>query len=475
VGVLAFLRTLKARRLIVLWAVIVGGAVALATGLLLPKTYFASAKVLVDSIQKDTITGLYEPRLRVSEFLGQQAAIAGSRAVALETINALEADRTIDLSEFEAQWRRKTGGELVAGNDLKLWAADQLLDNVKVAADAVEGTIEIGFAGGDPAEAARIANSLASSYMKTVLDQRQRRAARNAASFSEERRSLERDLENAQIELNRFRERQGILAVGAERLDAAEVELASLTTRLAEARAERSEAASLRAQAEGVASENLLTIPLPEGAHAGRTAQERLGLVNAQLDRVAERYGERYPDYVETLKEKRALEASILQTVIDRAEFAERKLKALETNAAAKKVEVVELHRVKEAYDILENRVNASRETYALVANRTLQETLQSRVGNVDVILLSRATPPDHPAAPPLPVIVLIGLLFGAALGATAAVAMEFHEGQVREANVVRHLLRAPVLAEIGYPAPRAKPRMRKRKLKFRTVLRRAA
>jgi uncharacterized protein involved in exopolysaccharide biosynthesis len=460
-GVVALLRTLKARSLIVAWAVVVSTVVALAAGLVLPKTYESTAKVLVDSIQKDTITGLYEPRLRVSEFLGQQAAIAGSRAVALETFNTLADEGHIAAVEFEERWRRETGGELVAGNDPRLWAADELLKRLKIEADAVEGTLKITFLSEDPAQAARAANGFAAAYMKTVLDQRQRRAARNAASFSEERQAMERDLEEAQTSLNAFRESQGIVAVGYERLEAAEVELTSLTASIAEARAAAADARSLLAQAQTASREGLLTLPLPESAHAGRSAQERLGLVSAAVARIAERYGEAYPDLVEARREKAALEDDIMQAILDRAEFTERKLAALEREAADKKAQVVELQRVKEAYDILENRVKASRDTYALVANRTLQETLQSRVGNVDVVLLSRATPPEHPATPPLLVIVLIGVAFGAAVGSACAVIVEFAEGRVRDASALRHALRAPVLAEIPYPA--AVKRRRKR------------
>ena len=134
----ALIRCLGARKLILGWSALVGLAVGLATGALLPKTYESSAKVLVDSIQKDSVTGLYEPRLRVSEFLGQQAAIADSRTVALEAYDRLAEEGLIAVSDFEERWRRETGGEIVAGNDPRLWAADELVENLTVTADAVD-------------------------------------------------------------------------------------------------------------------------------------------------------------------------------------------------------------------------------------------------------------------------------------------------------------------------------------------------
>lgn len=449
----ALYRTLVARRLIVGWSILVSATVALIAGILLPTVYESSAKVLVDTIQKDTVTGLYEPRLRVAEFLGQQAAIATSRTVALETFNQLSDEGFIALADFEQRWRRETGGEIVAGNDARLWAADELVKNLTIDADAVEGTLRIAYRSEDPTEAARIANGFAAAYMKTVLDQRQRRAARNAASFSEERQTLERDLEGAQRELNQFREKAGIIALGEQRLEAAEVELATLMARIADARADRSESDSLLRQAQSVLPEGLLTLTLPDDVLSGRQAQARLGAVTSQLERIADRYGERYPDYLEVKREKESLEQNILQSIYDRADFSGRRLAALEAEAAKMKQQVVELQKVKETHEILENKVAANRDTYALVANRTLQETLQSRVDNVDVVLLSRAVPQAAPLTPPLFVIVIIGAAFGAALGSCVAVLVEFAEGRIRDGASLRHALRVPVLAEVDASA----------------------
>ena len=141
--------------------------------------------------------------------------------------------------------------------------------------------------------------------MQTVLNQRQRQAARNAISFSDETQALEDDLEFAQRELRDFREEAGIVALGAQRLEGEEVGLASVTLRLAEARADLSEAQSLLRQVRAAPDNELLTLPLPGDVHAGRQAQSRLGAVRVQIQRISERYGEQYPDYIEAMNEKK--------------------------------------------------------------------------------------------------------------------------------------------------------------------------
>ncbi|MEL7486134.1 MAG: hypothetical protein AAGJ87_02835 [Pseudomonadota bacterium] len=463
-GVVSFLAIIWARKLMVLWAVLTCGAIAASAGLALPKKFEATSLVQVDSIQRNTLTGLVEPRVRVAEFLGQQAAIAGSRTVAVQVIDALTRRGVLSFADYETQWRRETGGELVPGNDARLWAADQLLNSLNVKASAIESTLAITFRSDDPAQAARISNAFSNAYMSTVIEQRKRRARRNAENFSDERRSLEVGLEDAQSELTDFREDSGIVALGVQRLEAAEVELASLTTRLAEARADKAEAASLLNQAAKLGESGLLTIPLPGDILYARQAQARLGAVMAQMSRIAERYGPQYPDYLEAANEKATLERNIMNAIANRAEYHARRAASLEVAVKQQKRDVVKLQETKQAYDVLEKRVEASRATYDLVATRSLEESLQSRVDNVSTFLLARAVPPANPATPPLALIVLLGIVAGGVLGAATALALEVQEGKIRSAGAVAHILRSPVLAEARLPRRRRRARRRTQK-----------
>ncbi len=452
-GVLALLAVLYARKLVLALAIAVAALIALTAGVFVPKQYASTATVQVDSVQQNLLTGLFEPRVRVNEFLGQQAAIASSRTVALKVIDQLTNEGFFVMADFEAEWRRRTKGELVAGNDPRLWAADQLLKNLEIDADALASTLSLTFHAEDPAQAARIANAFANGYMETILDQRQRRSARNAANFSEETRVLEDELENAQAALSQYRQTAGIVASGPQRLEGEEIQLASLTARLAEARADLSEANSLLRQARSTPPDQLLTLPLPDAVLSGQQAQARLGAILVQLQRLSERYDESYPDYAEALNEKRALETTIMRAVEEHAEFAARRVEALAGAEAGKKNAVVALQETKQTFDVLQKKVEASRQTYDLVATRSLEESLQSRVYFVDVLLLARAVPATRATTPPLLVIVLIGIFVGGAIGVCAAVALEFIEGRIRTKSSLANTLRAPVLAEFSMPS----------------------
>ena len=212
-----------------------------------------------------------------------------------------------------------------------------------------------------------------------------------------------------------------------------------------------------------------MTIPLPNSASTGRQSQSRLSNILVQLQRLSERYDETYPDYIETLNEKQALEATIRRAIEDRYEFATERVRALAETAAEQKVEVLALQEVKQQFDVLRKNVEASRQTYDLVATRTLQESLQSRVDFVDVTLLARAVPATNSTTPPLFVLVLIGMIVGASVGGAVAVAIEVIQGRVRAKIALRESLRAPVLAEIEEPQYQTKKRSAKKRKKKTT------
>ena len=157
--------------------------------------------------------------------------------MALQVYDTLIDEGFFITSDFEAEWRKQTKGELVFGQMIPDFGpADQLLRKLDINTNTLEGTLSISFRSESASDAARITNAFATAYMQTVLNQRQRRAARNAMNFSEETTALEQNMELAQRELTDFREESGIVALGAQRLEGEEVGLASVTMRLAEAR-----------------------------------------------------------------------------------------------------------------------------------------------------------------------------------------------------------------------------------------------
>jgi len=444
---------LKARKLLILGCTFAFAALAGLAGKVMPKSYESHATVQVNSLQRDTLTGRVEVSYRVSEFLGQQAAIAQSRTVALVVIDRLIEEGYLSMEDFTTAWREATTGEAIAGNDARLWAADQLLLSLTVTGNALASSLVFSFESRDPAQASKIANSFANSYMETVLDQRQRQAARNAQEFSDETFSIAKDVERAQDELSAYRVEAGIVGSSLERLEAAEILMEAITARLGDARADLREAETFLSEARRVGRDGILNLPLETENLPGRQAQVRLGAVQIQLNRIAERFGENYPDFQELNRERIALERNIMKSISNRALFAKRRVDELENELAQQTGTVLALQERKQTFDDLQKTVESRRGAYDLVTARSLQESLQSRINAVDVLMLSRAVPSPVPTLPGLPILVIVGAVLGFGFGIVLAVIVELMQQRVRLGQTVGKSLNAPVLGELTIPS----------------------
>ena len=454
IGFFPFLRVLKARLMLIIWAFVICAGIAAAIGSVIPPRYKAETTLQVDSTTHDLLTGVMEPRQRVQEFLGQQAAVAGSRASALLAVEELVATNDLSLPAYEQVWQEKTGGELLPGNDLKLWIADELLRRVEITSDALMGTLTITYTAEDPAQAARYANALADAYTILITDQRRAGAARTARNFETESSAYKDQVEQSRQALTDFQQETGYVTIGTQQLEAAEVEHTSLTTRLAEARADDAEAQSLWQLTGNTPRSNLDTLPLPNTNVPGRTAQARLAVVKSQMQKLDERYGSQHPDYIEAQNETARLEQLIVSSVRERATFTTGRVAHLSDAVAVQKQRVLELQQNKQNYDVLEKDWRTAQQTYELITARSEQEGLQSRVDNVAVLLLARAVPPATASMPTFWVILLVGTIFGLGFGATMAVFVELMEGRVRASDSVAFATRQTVLAEINFAGP---------------------
>lgn len=446
----AFLMALRARGLIILWTLLIAGISAYLVAGVLPESYQASAKVQVSALRKNPLTGTVEPAQRVNEFLGQQAAVISSRTVALKVVDTLLQEGALPWQDLQSEWREQTGGEMLPGNDLKTWIADELMDSLQIQSSISESTLTVNYKAETSARAARYANAFADAYMITVLEQRKRRAERNAASFSEETKTFEKKVEKAREELAEFQQHSGMVTIGPQQLESAEVELASLTNRLSEARADSAEAQALWDQATRTRRDELITIPLPTHDVAGRAAQGRLATINTQMERLAARYGINHPDYIELVSEREAKLDIVFNSIRERFAYTKRRADELAAEVARQKQIVVGLYDIKQKFDILENTLNTNSQTYDLVAARQLQESLQSRLDMIDVFMLSRAVPAGKPVISRKLIITVIGLFLGFGLGTATALLIELLEGKLRTREHIQFLTRCAVLAEVG-------------------------
>ncbi len=232
------------------------------------------------------------------------------------------------------------------------------------------------------------------------------------------------------------------------------MELGSLTSRLAEARADDAEAQSLWDLTRKTSRAGLATLPMPNALAPGRTAQARLGTLIAQMERINERYGPMHPDYIEAENEIRRLQDVIYNAVKERAAYTASRVAYLSREVSLRRQMVLDLQGKKQQFDILEQEINSARNSYELIAARGEQEGLQARVETVSVFLLAQPVPPINQSMPNFWVILAVGIVLGLGMGVSAAIFVELLEGRIRHGQSIEFATRRPVLAELKINLP---------------------
>lgn len=185
--------------------------------------------------------------------------------------------------------------------------------------------------------------------------------------------------------------------------------------------------------------------------------------VQAQLAESGKRYGDNWP----AVAEQRARLATIQQSIQDEVRrLGERAQSDYQVSLQAE-------NSARAAFE--QQKALASRLTGDAVAlrlarqeadeSRALYTTLQGRLqqtgvleglhsGNFAIVTPALVPPPDHPSNPSLPLLLVLGLGAGLALGSTAAVVRELTDHAVHSTADLEALLDAPVFAALPIAQP---------------------
>ncbi len=134
-----FLNILRARKLIVLLCLTTVVGVTTALSLIWPKSYSATASVLVDVKGADPLTGVYAPGAMLPGYMATQVDVLTSKTVAAKVVDKL---RLLESPGIKQQWQDDTQGK----GDIRFWLADLLLKKLDVKPSRESSVIEINFA-----------------------------------------------------------------------------------------------------------------------------------------------------------------------------------------------------------------------------------------------------------------------------------------------------------------------------------------
>jgi succinoglycan biosynthesis transport protein ExoP len=217
--------------LLSVWAVVMCTSAVVTA--LLPRQYLATASLVLD-IKPDPIAGSY-PGLVSNTLVTTQVDVLMSERVARRVIRNL---KLLDQAALIAQWQAEA--EL---QPMDQWLLEMLRKRVEIRPSRESNVIQVSYRATDAKAAAALANGFVQAYLDTAIELRVDPARQFSSFFNERSREARSALSSAQARLATFEARQGLL-VTDERLDVENARLAELSSQVAVAMGQRSDAAS---------------------------------------------------------------------------------------------------------------------------------------------------------------------------------------------------------------------------------------
>jgi chain length determinant protein EpsF len=445
-----FLLILYARKKIILATLFVTVALALGWSLVQPKTYKATASVLLNYKGVDPLTGLAMPSQLLPGYMATQIDIIGSKNVARRVVESLHLAQSPAVIQ---QFNEATEGR----GDVRDWLADLLLKKLDIVPARESSVVEISFKGADPQFAAAVAQGFADEYQKLTIQLKTEPMKKTSSYFNEQTKQLRDNVEAAQARLSKYQQEKGIVSLDNNRVDVELQRLNDLSSQLVGAQTAAMEGNSREHFAGSGASS-------PDVANNALIQNLRMGVASAEgkLADASSRYGRNHPQYqsaraeVDKLRsELNAALGSVSRSVGNNAAVLRQRESELRAAVAAQKTKVLELNRARDELGVLLKDLDSAQRAFDAASQRFSQTRIEAQSEQSEVSILNPAVAPTDPSGPRVLLNTLISVLIGTILGVGLAIMLELLNRPIRSASDLKDMLGIPVLGTIEWKSPR--------------------
>lgn len=435
-----FLRILYARRLIILASLVTCMVVALVVASIMPERYPAKARVLLDIVKPDPVTGQVISSGFARGYIKTQMELIQDYRVAGDVVDQLGWTQN---PTVVAAWQAETGGV----GDLRRWGAQRIIDSTTV--NIIEGSniLEISYEAPNPDNAKTVVGLLRQSYIDASLRFRTDSAGRTADWYREQAERAQTALSSAEVAKSKFVQDNGIVVTDGG-TEAESTKLAGLQQALLAAQGSEGAQqfqATMRATTSTVVDQLKL----------------QMATLGDQMEQAAERLGVEHPTYKGMLARRKLLEAQLSrETAAAQAAGAaqsgssRQSIADLQRQYETQKVKVLGMKGTLDQLARLQREVDLRRSQYEKAAARTADLRLEANVSESGLVVLGDAIGATKPSFPNWPQITGVSLALGLVLGLALAVLTELLARRIRGAEDLSFASKAPVLAVIADAAP---------------------
>jgi len=438
----------------VLAATVLAATVA---SLLLPKTYRATASLLVDAKEEQSLSNVspsFFPQEKLS-YLQTQMEIITSKRVARKVVQ--------DLKLPESPVAQKAFGKTGAGyGSIEDWLVEGLLSKLKVETSQ-SSIIQVTFSSADPRYAAGIANAFAKAYIDTMLELRVEPTRQAAEWYDEQLKSLRANLEDAQVKLTNYLQREGIVSTD-EHSDVDSARLGALSDQVVKAQEQTFQWNARDQQARDFLKRGGSLDNLPDVLDNPFIQRLKTDLHQgeARLIELATQYGSNYPQYQRQLSENQSLREKLdaeMRKVLAGIESSARQSRQREADLtkamAAQRARLLKLKENRNDFTVLKRNVESAERAYDTAMQRAVVSQVESRASQTNVTLLNPASVPGKPFQPKVVLNIILSVAVGTMLGIGIVLLMEIFDRRVRSRSDLE--LDVPLLAVLNTWQPTGK------------------
>lgn len=445
-NITSLFRVILARKKVLIITVFLTVLSAIVVRLILPATYQATASVIVNFNQPDTVTGtMLAPQL-MPGLVATQVDILSSKNVALRVIDELNLTQ-------DSKIKQKFADETEGQGNIRDWLAETLLKDLSVSPSRESNLIDVSYKSSDPNMAMNIANAFVKSYIQTNIDLQTGPAREANKWYQSQLNILRTQLSAAQKKLSDFQQAKGIVAVD-EKLDVESMRLANTASQLTIAQGQTFDSES-RNRRSGEQLSDVINSPVIQ------SLKTELAKSEAQLEQLSRSVGKNHPDYVransavESLREQLTREThNAQQSVNTNMLVSQQREAALRSSLASQKEKLLALKQNRDAGAVLEQDVENAQKAYDAALQRATETSMASQTTQTNVNLLNPATLPIKPSSKGVAFVAVLATFMGTFLGILLALMFEIQDRRVRTESDLTDVLGLPVLVTLSSSKP---------------------
>ncbi|HOG07334.1 MAG TPA: polysaccharide biosynthesis tyrosine autokinase [Syntrophales bacterium] len=336
---------------------------------------------------------------------------------------------------------------------------DAFISRIKVTPIRNSRLVDIGFEAKSPFMSAKIANTLAKSYIDNNLETKLR-ATQDAVAWLEGQIVTERKkVEEAEQALLRYKEQKGIVtdfSTDVETITAQK--LAEINKQVVEATSRRVEAETRYRQAADIrhSPEKLDSVPDVIRDELIRDIKKQEVEIQKRMSELSKKYGARHPQILALQEELNSLQSRkaneigrIVDSLYNEYKVALAKEHSLKNALNQQKGESLAMNVKAIDYNVLKRQAESSREMYDILVKRFKETSITEDIKTGNIRIVDLAEIPKSPVKPKKAQNLLLGLIVGLALGVGLAFFLEYLDNTIKVPDDIKNILKLPYLGPV--------------------------